>query len=260
MKKYAKIEEQLVQFLQNEVHKSGFKKVVLGLSGGLDSAVVAVLLKKAFKKNLTAIIMPSDNTHSQSLKDAKKICKKINITCKVEPIGKLVNEYFAQKSKNLLRIGNFCARMRMSILYDISQAKNALVIGTSNKSEIALGYGTIYGDLACAINPIGNLYKTEIFEFAKYLKVPKSIINKPPSADLWEGQSDEKDLGFSYADIDAVLQEFLDKKLQKDEIIKKGYDIKLVEMIFSRYYKNRFKTKLPLIANISAIAATKDEK
>lgn len=253
MKKYEKVEKHLIHFLQHEVEKTGFKNVILGLSGGLDSAVVAVLLKKAFKKNVTAIMMPSHSSNKQSLKDAKKLCKKFDIAFKIEPIGGLVKRYFKNREKDGLRIGNFSARMRMATLYDLSVAKKALVIGTSNKSEIALGYGTIFGDLACAINPIANLYKTEIFEFAKYLQIPKSIIKKPPSADLWKGQSDEKDLGFSYANIDLVLKDFLDTKLGKDEILKKGYDIKLIEMIFSRYYTNRFKSTPPIVADFDGL-------
>lgn len=260
VKKYEIIEKYLIQFLQNEVKATGFQNVLLGLSGGLDSAVVGVLLKKAFQDNLTAIMMPSAHSNPQNLQDAKKLCEKFDIAFEVEPIGNLVLAYFDTKEQTPLRVGNFSARMRMSILYDLSVTKKALVIGTSNKSEIALGYGTIFGDLACAINPIGDLYKTEIFEFAKYLKVPQSIINKPPSADLWEGQSDEKELGFTYAKIDLVLEQFLDKNLNKQEVLNKGYDEKLVEMIFKRYYANQFKSNLPKIASLSDLKLASDAK
>jgi NAD+ synthase len=151
-----------------------------------------------------------------------------------------------------LRIGNFSARMRMSILFDISARESSLVLGTSNKSELLLGYGTLFGDLASAINPIGDLYKSEIFEFASYLGVCKSIINKPPSADLWEGQSDEEEIGYSYAQIDAVLRDFVEKRLSRDELLEIGYEKKLVDMLIERIYKNQFKRKPPVIAKITS--------
>ncbi|MBN2832534.1 MAG: NAD(+) synthase, partial [Campylobacterales bacterium] len=161
--------------------------------------------------------------------------------------------FYDKKEASKLRIGNFCARMRMAVLYDISARENALVLGTSNKSEILLGYGTIFGDLACAINPIGELFKTEIFEFAAHLGVPSSILSKAPSADLWENQKDEEEFGFSYTQIDKVLIAHIKENKTKEALIASGYESSLVEMIFERMDKNQFKGKLPLIANLSAI-------
>lgn len=247
MGKYIEIEIFLINFLKNETKRVGFENVVVGLSGGLDSAIVAVLLKKAFNKNLLAIMMPSSTSSEKSLIDAKALCEKFDINYKIEPIGNLVDNYFKDKKFSSLQKGNFSARVRMSILYDYSTIFNALVIGTSNKSEIALGYGTIYGDLACAINPIGDMYKSDLFEFAKYLGVNERIVNKAPSADLWENQSDEEELGFSYKQIDVVLRDFLDKKKSKDELLSK-YDKDLVSMVINRFYQNEFKRKLPIIA------------
>jgi NAD+ synthase len=165
----------------------------------------------------------------------------------------LVDTYFKDKEATKLRIGNFSARMRMATLYDISARENALVLGTSNKSEILLGYGTIFGDIACAINPIGELYKTEIFEFAAYLGVPESILSKAPSADLWEGQSDEDEMGFTYAQIDKVLIAHSENKLSPTELVANGFDKGLVEMIMQRIEANRFKGKLPTIANLATV-------
>jgi NAD+ synthase len=163
----------------------------------------------------------------------------------------MVKGYFDNiKDANPLRIGNLSARMRMSVLYDISARDNALVVGTSNKSEILLGYGTIFGDIACAINPIGQMYKSDEFEFAKFLGVTDAIINKKPSADLWEGQSDEEDLGYSYKVMDDVLKELIDNKKSKDELISSGVDKELIEMLEYRIKTNAFKGKLPTIANI----------
>jgi NAD+ synthase len=150
-----------------------------------------------------------------------------------------------------LRLGNFSSRMRMSTIFDISARERALVIGTSNKSELMLGYGTLYGDMACAINPIGDLYKSEIFKLAKYLGISKAIIEKTPSADLWQGQSDEADLGYTYAEIDRALNLLVDEKLSKESILKRGIDKEMLEMIIKRVSNNSFKLEMPKIARIS---------
>jgi NAD+ synthase len=178
--KWELIEKFLVKFIYEEITKTGLKKGICGLSGGIDSAVVAVLAKKAMKDNFKAFMLPSQFSSPSSIEDAKTLCKKFNIEYEIISIMPLLEAY---RIENKVRLGNFSARMRMAVLYDKSAELNALVIGTSNKSELMLGYGTLYGDLASALNPIGDLYKTEIFEFAKYLGVPEVIINKPPSAD-----------------------------------------------------------------------------
>jgi len=249
--KYQLIESYLIKFLQNEVFKTGLKKVVLGISGGIDSAVVAVLAKKAFGKEILGIMMPSSNSSQNSLDDALLLCEKFDIKYEKISIEPLLKAYFIGIEASNLRIGNFSARARMCILYDLSAKHNALVMGTSNKSELLLGYGTLFGDLASALNPIGDLYKTEIFEFARHLGVPEAIISKPPSADLWEGQSDEDDLGFSYATIDKALEDFVDKRMNEDEMLNAGHQKKLVDLIKNKIYKNQFKRKPPIIAKIN---------
>ena len=243
------LKKNLINFLKDESKKIGLNKVILGLSGGIDSAIVAVLAKEVFKDNLLVIMMPSKFSSESSMNDAKELCKKFDINYQIKSIQPMLDGYFQDDFSQKLRVGNFSARMRMATLYDIAQKKNGLVLGTSNKSEILLGYGTIFGDTACAINPIGNIYKTDIFKFAKYLDIPNSILIKKPSADLWEGQSDEDELGFSYAEIDSVLIEFIDNKKTKDELLKL-FNNDLVKMIIDRYYKNRFKSELPKIAII----------
>jgi len=246
------IKEQLIKFLKDEVEKTGLKKVVVGISGGLDSAVVAILCKEAFKHNMSGVLMPSQYSSQASIKDAKELCEKFDIKYETVNIAPMVKGYFENYANdaNPLRIGNFSARMRMSVLYDISAKQNSLVVGTSNKSEILLGYGTIFGDIACAINPIGELYKSDEFEFAKVLGVPQTILNKKPSADLWEGQSDEDELGYSYAVMDNVLKLLIDENKTKEEILSLGIDEKLIDMIQYRIKANAFKGKLPTIANI----------
>lgn len=254
MEKYQKIESFLVEFLKEEVKKAGFSKVVMGISGGVDSAVVSVLAHKAFQDNLLGLLLPASTSSSASIEHATEHCQKFHIRTEKIPVGSLVDTYFTtHPNASKLRIGNFSARMRMAVLYDISARENALVLGTGNKSEILLGYGTLYGDLACAINPIGELYKTEIFEFARYLGVSESILTKAPSADLWEGQSDEGEFGFTYAQIDKVLMAHVEGAQDQKALIASGFDPELVAMALERIEANRFKGKLPTIANLSAI-------
>ena len=248
MQKWKLIEEFLIRFIKEEITKTGLKKGICGVSGGIDSAVVAVLAKKALGENFKAFFLPSKYSSPSSIEDAKELCEKFGIDYEIIPITPLIEAY---PIDDKVRLGNFSARMRMAILYDKSAEFSALVIGTSNKSELMLGYGTLFGDLASAINPIGDLYKTEIFEFAKFLGVPESIINKPPSADLWQGQSDEKELGYSYSEIDPVLEDFVDNRATKKELLKK-YDKDLVEFVLKKIYQNQFKRKPPIIAKLKS--------
>ena len=159
------IKKQLINFLKDEVKKTGLEKVVVGISGGLDSAVVAVLCKEVFGDKMSGVLMPSKYSSDSSIKDAKELCEKFNISYETVNISAMVDGYFDNNDTKAssLRIGNLSARMRMSVLYDISARDNSLVVGTSNKSEILLGYGTIFGDIACAINPIGQMYKSDEF-------------------------------------------------------------------------------------------------
>ena len=244
------IEEQLIDFLQTELAKTGLKRVTVGLSGGLDSAVVAVLCKKAFKENMSCVLMPSQFSSSSSKDDAIKLCEKFDIKYEVVEIAPMINAYIDNMDKDSLRIGNYSARVRMSVLYDISSRDSSIVVGTSNKSELLLGYGTIFGDIACAINPIGQMYKSDEFEFAKHLGVIDEIINKKPSADLWEGQTDEEELGYTYKQMDDVLKLLVEENKSKEELVTLGYDEKLIDMLNYRMKANEFKGKLPVIANI----------
>ncbi len=253
MSKYSQITEYLEHFLDNEVRKTGIQKVLIGLSGGLDSAVVAVLAYRVFKDDLLCIKMPSHYSSQNSLDDANSLCKDFNLrsqTASIEPMLRVYEEM--NPNMNNLRKGNFSSRMRMSTLFDISARENALVLGTSNKSELMLGYGTLYGDLSSAINPIGDLYKGEVFELARHLSVTKSIINKAPSADLWDGQSDEDDLGYTYAQLDEVMKLYIQERLTQEEILKKGYDKEILEMIIEKIFRYHFKRKMPIIAKLTS--------
>ncbi len=251
-KRFELIEKYLINFLKEETFKTGLNGGVVGLSGGIDSAVVAVLAKKAFNDRLICVLMPSNYSSSSSIEDAKELALKFNLKYEIVQIAGLLQAYSENKNSTNLRIGNFSARMRMSVLFDISARERALVLGTSNKSELMLGYGTLFGDLASAINPIGDLYKSEIFEFARHLGVCDSIIDKPPSADLWEGQSDEEDLGYTYGELDAALKEYVENRLSRDEMIEKGFEDELVDLIINKIYQNQFKRKQPIIAKLTS--------
>ncbi|WP_104748898.1 NAD+ synthase [Helicobacter cetorum] len=250
---YQELITYLCDFLEKEVHKKGFKKVVYGLSGGLDSAVVGVLSQKVFKENAHALLMPSLVSMRESKLDALSLCEKFSIPyteCSIAPYDDLFCSSF--KDASLTRKGNFCSRLRMAFLYDYSLKTNSLVIGTSNKSERMLGYGTLHGDFACAINPIGELFKTEVYALAQNLNIPKSILNKPPSADLFVGQSDENDLGYPYSVIDPLLKDietlFKTKPIHLETLTNLGYEHDLVKHIVNRIQKNAFKLELPTIA------------
>lgn len=246
---YDVIEQKLVAFLQDEVKKAGFERVVLGLSGGVDSAVVATLCKKAFGTNMLAVMIPSDTTNPIHMSHALMLCEKFDIEAEHVSIKNMLHAY-PLELRTPLRKGNLAARLRMAVLYDISARERAIVVGTSNKSEIILGYGTMYGDTACGINPIGSLYKTQIFALARHLGVIDEIINKAPSADLWEGQSDEEELGYRYKDLDAAMFDIFDNGLKPEEVIHKGHNKEMVDFIMSRYENNVFKTKPPKIAEL----------
>ncbi len=257
MSKYSQITDYLVAFLKDEVEKTGLKNVVVGLSGGLDSAVVAVLAHKAFGDRLLCVKMPSQFSSQSSLDDADELCQKFGLRSENRDISALLKAYDIE-GLSPLRIGNLSARFRMINLYDLSARENALVLGTSNKSELMLGYGTLFGDLASALNPIGDLYKTEVFELARYLEVPASIVDKAPSADLWEGQSDENELGYTYATLDRVLRRYIEERATQKELLQEGFEVELVNMVIKRIYQNQFKRRMPLIAKLSSRSINHD--
>ncbi len=242
----------LVSFIKREVKKAGFKKAILGLSGGVDSSCVAFLAKEALgKKNVMAVLMPYKTSNPDSLKDANLVIKKLDLSKKLVNITKQIDIYFKSFPRaSRIRRGNKMARERMSVLYDLSAKYKALVMGTSNKTELLLGYGTIYGDVACAINPIGSLYKTQVKSLSKYLGVPDKIIAKPPSADLWIGQRDEEELGLSYEEVDRFLYLMMDKRKSKKELIKLGYTRDYINKVIEKIQSSAYKGRLPLIARL----------
>lgn len=257
MSKYGRITDYLSSFLKEEIEKTGLKNCVIGLSGGLDSAVVAVLAHRVFADRLLTVKMPSQFSSQSSIDDANELCEKFSLKNETRSISELLDAYDIE-NLTPLRVGNLSSRFRMINLYDISARENALVLGTSNKSELMLGYGTIFGDLASAVNPIGDLYKTDIFELARYLEVPDSIINKAPSADLWEGQNDENEIGYTYVQLDAVLKRYVEERATEKELLEEGFEEDLVKLVIRRIYQNQFKRRMPLIAKLSSRSINHD--
>jgi NAD+ synthase len=246
-------EQFLVDFIKNELGKIGFKRLILGLSGGLDSAVVAYLSAKAIgADNVVVAIMPYKTSNQGNLKDADEIISTLGLKKYFVDITPQIDLYFEQfPEADNMRRGNKMARERMSILYDLSKVENALVVGTSNKSEILLGYGTIFGDLACAINPLGDLYKTQVRLLAAHLGVPERIISKAPSADLFTGQTDEGDYGFTYSEVDKLLCLLVDERYTPAQCEKAGFDRKFIDTVINMIVKNQFKGSTPIIAKLS---------
>lgn len=243
----------LIRFLYEEITRIGLKHGILGLSGGVDSAVVACLLARALgPKNVYALIMPYRLSNPQSREHAEKLARQLKINYFIRDISPMVDAFFAEEpDADHVRKGNKMARERMCLLYDYSAKYKALVVGTSNKTELLLGYGTIHGDLASAVNPIGDLYKTQIWQLAEYLGVPREIIEKPPSADLWIGQTDEQELGYTYQEIDRLLYYMVDLRYSNEMLLEMGYSQKTIDDIYRRMQTSQFKRRPPVIAKIS---------
>lgn len=246
------VHNELIEFLRENFKKAGFSKAVLGLSGGIDSALVAYLLRDALgKENVLAIMMPYKSSNPDSLNHAKLVIEDLKINSKTIEITDMIDAYFKnEKEATSLRMGNKMARERMSILFDYSSKENALVVGTSNKTEIYLGYSTQFGDSACALNPIGDLYKTNIWDLSRYLKIPNELIEKKPSADLWEGQTDEQEMGLTYKEADQVLYRMLEENKTVEEVLGEGFNKDLVDNIVRRMNRSEYKRRMPLIAKI----------
>lgn len=251
----------LVDFIREETAKVGFDSLVLGLSGGLDSSTVALLAARAMDPGkVTAAIMPYRTSSPLSRQHALDVATIAGIQTVEIDITPMVDPYFETYASDAdsLRRGNKMARERMSILYDLSAERRALVVGTSNKTELLLGYGTLHGDMASALNPVGDLYKTQVRQLARHLGVPADVVEKEPSADLWIGQTDEEELGFTYEDADRLLFHRVDLRWTRQELVAAGFDAALVERVESMVRTNQYKRALPLIAKLSERTINRD--
>jgi len=240
-------------FIHDELAQVGFDRAVVGLSGGIDSSLVAYLAVDALgKDNVLGVRMPYQASSKRSLDHAGLVIEDLGIlsdTIEITPMVEPLFERFPDMSN--LRRGNIMARERMIILYDQSEVFGGLVVGTSNKTEALLGYSTLFGDSAAAIQPIGDLYKHQVRQLARKMGVPDVIINKPPSADLWPGQTDETELGFSYDEADRVLYMLIDLRSSIDDCVENGADRAFVERIWHTVRRSQYKRRMPIIPKIS---------
>ncbi|HEX9796931.1 MAG TPA: NAD+ synthase [Anaerolineales bacterium] len=243
----------LTGFIGNELGRYGFERAVVGLSGGIDSAVACILSARALgPKNVLAVRMPYRTSSPESLEHAGLVIEKWGIQELTVDITDLVDPLFDRfQDMDQVRRGNVMARARMIVLYDQSAAFRGLVMGTGNKTELLLGYTTLYGDSACAINPNGDLYKTQLRQLAAWLGVPAPIIAKPPSADLWQGQTDEGELGFTYEQVDRLLYLLVDERYTPEDCLAAGFDESFVRQVLARVRATHYKRVLPPIAKLS---------
>jgi NAD+ synthase len=241
------------EFIRAQLDQAGFDRVLLGLSGGIDSALVAYLAVEALGPQVVlAVLMPYRTSSPGSQGDAEIVVRELGCASELVDISPIVDGYFDESRAEAapLRRGNFMARARMMVLYDHSVTWGGLVIGTGNKTETLIGYSTLWGDSASAFNPIGDLYKTQVRQLSVAMGVPDPVVRKAPSADLWPGQTDEDEVGFSYAEVDRILFRLVDRRLSVDEVVADGFDRAVVERVDRMVAGSEFKRQVPPIAKI----------
>jgi len=248
------------EFIRGQLRQAGFERTVVGLSGGIDSAVVAFLVAEAIGPDrLLSVLMPYRTSSPASRSDAETVVAQLGCKSELVDISPMVDAFFANDPEaSSLRRGNFMARQRMAVLYDRSVTFSGLVVGTGNKTESLIGYTTLFGDSACAFNPIGDLYKSQVRQLAESLGVPEAIIRKAPSADLWPGQTDEAEADISYPVLDRLLFWRVDKRRSVEEVVALGFDRALVERVDRMIASSEFKRQVPPIAKLGPRTAGVD--
>jgi len=257
----AMVERALETFLEEELGVSGLNEYVVGLSGGVDSAVSAALAVRAVGADkVLAYALPGPTSDPGSLADGRVVAEALGISLDVIELASVVEPLIALvgAEEDRVRIGNLHARLRMTVLFDQSKKRGALVLGTSNKSETLLGYSTLFGDAAASVQPLGDLFKTQVWALAEHLKLPESVVRKPPTADLWPGQSDESELGFGYREADRVLYWLHERGASREALLDMGFPAKLVDRVIQAYLRNRFKWRPTVLARISSSAVNID--
>jgi NAD+ synthase len=250
------------EFIRGQLRQAGFERAVLGLSGGIDSALVAYLTAEAIgAERLLCVMMPYRTSSPASRSDAETVVERLGCASTVVDISPMVDGYFQRREgswpaadaepASALRRGNLAARMRMAVLYDHSVTFGGLVVGTGNKTETLIGYTTLFGDSACAFDPIGDLYKSQVRQLAVAIGVPDAVITKAPSADLWPGQTDEAEGGFSYPLLDRILYWMVDKRRSHDELVGMGFERATVERVERMVAASEFKRQTPPIAKLT---------
>jgi NAD+ synthase len=257
-------------FIRGQLQQAGFDRAVLGLSGGIDSALVAFLVAEAIgPERLLCVLMPYRTSSPASRGDAEEVVRQLGCASEVVDISTMVDGFFGRDGEpgaagpegleaSPLRRGNLMARVRMSVLYDRSVTWGGLVVGTGNKTESLIGYTTLFGDSACAFNPIGDLYKSQVRQVSAAIGVPEAIIRKAPSADLWPGQTDETEAGFTYHELDRVLYWRIDRRRAVDEMVAMGFDSVAVERVDRLVATSEFKRQVPPIAKLGPRTAGVD--
>lgn len=243
----------LTGFIRSEITRVGFTRAVVGLSGGIDSALSCALAAEALgPENVLAVRMPYKASSADSLEHAQLLIDQLGVKSETVEITDMVEPLIqSDPEMSKTRKGNIMARARMIVLYDRSEVFKGLVVGTSNKTEILLGYSTLWGDMAAALNPIGDLYKTQVRQLSRDMNIPAPIIDKPPSADLWAGQTDENELGFTYEQVDQLLYLLVDQRYLPEECAEAGFDQSFVDKVVARIRRFQFKRMMPIIAKIS---------
>ena len=257
-------------FIQGQLRQAGFERCVLGLSGGIDSALVAFLVAEAIGADkLLAVLMPYRTSSPASRGDAETIVAQLGCRSELIEMTPMVDAYFGRDGTpgaagdegleaSPVRRGNLMARMRMATLYDRSVTFGGLVVGTGNKTESLIGYTTLFGDSACAFNPIGDLYKSQVRQVSAAMGVPTEVISKAPSADLWPDQTDEGEGSFSYPVLDRVLYWRIDRRRSVDELVEMGFDRALVERVDRLVATSEFKRQVPPVAKLGPRTAGVD--
>lgn len=244
---WERVADTAAAFIQERMAAAGRDAAVIGLSGGLDSAVSAFLTVRALGADrLSALMLPCRSSSERSLSDALAVCEALDVRHEVIEITPMVDAYFdGYPDADRMRRANMMARQRMAVLYDQSERLNALVVGTGNLTEALLGYTTLWGDMACAFNPIGDLYKTQVRRLAEHLGVPGTVRTKAPTADLWQGQTDEDELGFSYEQADRILARLTEDRATAEEIAAAGFDEGVVRRVQAMMLSSAFKRTMP---------------